>query len=93
MSGWRKRQIMEKKMNDEQPLKIMFAPGAFDDFEGTQEELEELQKEILSMFVGKSKEEILAMSRPLHEIDEEEIPESILKQLAAIQGETNRNLQ
>jgi hypothetical protein len=30
-------------------LKIEFAPGCFDDFEGTQEELDELIKEITRM--------------------------------------------
>jgi hypothetical protein len=31
-------------------LKIEFAPGAFDNFEGTQEELDELMTEIRRMF-------------------------------------------
>jgi hypothetical protein len=36
---------MEKK-----PLKITFAPGCFDSFEGTQEELESFQAELVKMF-------------------------------------------
>ena len=35
---------------DNQKLKITFAPGAFDDFEGTQEELDQLVAEIKQMF-------------------------------------------
>jgi hypothetical protein len=31
-------------------LKINFAPGCFDSFEGTQEELDELMSEIVKMF-------------------------------------------
>ena len=38
-------------MTDEKkPLKIEFAPGCFDNFEGTQEELDELIAEIQRMF-------------------------------------------
>lgn len=38
-------------MTDEhKPLKIEFAPGCFDSFEGTQEELDELIAEIQRMF-------------------------------------------
>jgi hypothetical protein len=33
------------------PLQVEFAPGAFDDFEGTQQELDELMKEITDMFL------------------------------------------
>ena len=33
-------------MIDKKPIKVTFAPGAFDEFDGTQEELDELIKEI-----------------------------------------------
>lgn len=36
--------------DDDTPMKIVFAPGCFDNFEGTQEELDALQEEILAMF-------------------------------------------
>jgi len=45
--------------------KIEFAPGCFDNFEGTQEDLDELIKEITGMFEGKTKEEIQSMSKPI----------------------------
>ena len=35
---------------ENKPLKIEFAPGCFDNFEGTQEELDELIAEIQRMF-------------------------------------------
>ena len=46
-------------------LKVVFAPGAFDSFEGTQEELNEMIAEVQAMFEGKTKEEIQSMSRPI----------------------------
>jgi hypothetical protein len=40
-------------MTDEnKPLKIEFAPGCFDNFEGTQEELDEMIAEINRMFLS-----------------------------------------
>jgi HPt (histidine-containing phosphotransfer) domain-containing protein len=53
-------------------LKIQFAPGCFDDFEGSQEELDLLVKEIQEMFASKSREEIEAMS---HQLTDEEFDE------------------
>jgi hypothetical protein len=34
---------------DKKPMKIQFAPGCFDSFTGTQEELDELMAEIMRM--------------------------------------------
>jgi len=42
----------------DQPLKVQFAPGCFDDFEGTQEELDLLMAEIHSMFEGMTADEL-----------------------------------
>jgi hypothetical protein len=64
-------------------LKVVFAPGSFDHFEGTQEELDALQKEIMEMFEGKTREEIEAMATPLDELDFEDLPEGIQRQLMA----------
>ena len=50
-------------------LKIVFAPGCFDDFEGTQEELDELIAEIKNMAERGTLEEQFA---PLSEEEEEE---------------------
>lgn len=47
-------------------LKVVFAPGAFDTFDGTQEELDKMIAEVQSMFEGKTREEIEAMSRPVN---------------------------
>jgi len=47
---------------ESKPVKVIFEPGCFDDFEGTQEELDELVAEIHTMFEGKTREEIEAES-------------------------------
>ena len=70
-------------MSNDKPLKVEFAPGAFDHFDGTQEELDELMSEITAMFEGKTREEIEAQSKPLSEMDFDELPESVKQQLLA----------
>lgn len=69
------------KMTEEKKMKIEFAPGCFDNFEGTQEELDELVKEIQSMFEGKSREEIESQSRELTEEDWDDLPEEAKEQI------------
>jgi hypothetical protein len=54
---------------NEKTLKVEFAPGCFDQFEGTQEELDALMKEITDMFNNMSPEELKAQSREI-DIDE-----------------------
>lgn len=55
-----------------QVLKIEFAPGCFDSFEGTQEELDSLVAEITEMFKSGQAQEL---ARPLNieELDPEEL--------------------
>lgn len=71
-------------MTEEKKMKIEFAPGCFDNFEGTQEELDELLGEIQKMFEGKSREEIEAMSRPLSEDDFDDLPDEVKEHLLNI---------
>lgn len=52
-------------MTEEKKLKIEFAPGCFDDFEGTQEELDEMIRAITDIFENNSREELEAMSTPV----------------------------
>ena len=79
-------------MTDEKKMKVEFAPGAFDSFEGTQEELDELMAEIHRMIESG---EIFEKSRRLdidELIDEDpEIAEKILRSLN--DDDTKRNLQ
>ena len=74
-------------MTEKKELKVEFAPGAFDHFEGTQEELDELVAEVQKLFLNKSPEEIEAMSRPLTEEEFDELPEDVKQQLSSITGE------
>jgi hypothetical protein len=55
-------------------LKIVFDPAVFEQFDGSQEELNALVDEITSMFEGKTPEEIKAMSKPVDwdELDQDE---------------------
>jgi hypothetical protein len=51
--------------DSKKPIEIEFAPGCFDMFEGTQEELDALQKEILDMFANMTPEELAEKSIPV----------------------------
>lgn len=55
--------------NKNNPLQVVFAPGCFDNFDGTQEELDELVAEIQNMFANKTREELEAESCELSDED------------------------
>lgn len=59
-------------MTNEKNPEVVFAPGCFDSFDGTQEELDELMVEIQRMFqTGEYKEHMI----PLDELSDDEIQE------------------
>ncbi len=60
-------------------LKIEFAPGAFDNFDGTQEELDGLIAEIQRMITDGS---ILENSREITDEDFDDLPPEVQEQLA-----------
>lgn len=61
-------------MTDEKkPLEVVFAPGCFDEFEGTQEELDEMIAEITEMFRNGMPEGAVVI--PLEDLTEEEAEE------------------
>jgi LmbE family N-acetylglucosaminyl deacetylase len=64
-------------MTDEKkPIKIEFAPGCFDNFDGTQEELDELMKTIQDMFdSGEAEMKAIPLEDMLEEMSEEEMIE------------------
>jgi DNA polymerase III epsilon subunit-like protein len=64
-------------MTDEKkPMKIEFAPGCFDNFDGTQEELDELMKTIQDMFdSGEAQLKAIPVEDILDEFTEEELLE------------------
>ena len=80
--------------DSKKPIEIEFAPGCFDQFEGTQEELDALQKEILDMFANMTPEELAQRSKPvdLDEMLEGATEDEINHVLAAISEENKRNL-
>lgn len=75
------------------PIKIEFAPGCFDQFDGTQEELDALQKEIMDMLTNMTPEELAESSRSI-DFDEEELSDEDLAAFRhALTNTSTRNLQ
>lgn len=70
--------------NQDKPLKIEFAPGCFDQFEGTQEELDEMIAEIQRMAESG---ELFENSVQLSEEDFDELPDEVKAQLMDIGDE------
>ena len=87
-------------MTDEKKITIEVAPGAFDHFDGTQEELDALQKELMDMFTNLTPEEIEARSTPV-DVDyiedlmteDPEAAEQLIQALAGGTDGAGRNLQ
>lgn len=87
-------------MTEEKKITIEFAPGAFDQFEGTQEELDALQKEVMEMFANLTPEELKARSVAvdvdyIEELmgDDPEAAEQLIRALASDSTGPDRNLQ
>jgi hypothetical protein len=79
---------------EKKELKVVFAPGAFDDFDGTQEELDALQKELVEMFSNLTPEELAEQSQAVdfEELMEED-PALAEKLLSSFDKEPTRKLQ
>lgn len=81
-------------MTEKKPLKIEFAPGCFDNFEGTQEELDEMIKEVTDFFNNNSMDDIKALSVPIDDLNIDSLtPEEqkeLLDFLGSIDGEEPR---
>lgn len=87
-------------MTDEKKITIEFAPGAFDSFDGTQEELDAFQKEVLEMFANLTPEEIQARSTAVDVdyiedlmTDDPEAAEQLMRALASGTDGADRKLQ
>ena len=76
--------------DSKKPMQVEFAPGAFDQFDGTQEELDAMMAEIMDMFANMSPEELEAASRP---IDLDNVSEEEAAILEAALNNEPRNLQ
>jgi len=62
----------------EKKMKIVFAPGCFDNFDGTQEEMSELLAEINRMV---DSGEILENATPVDELDLDDLPDDVVEWL------------
>lgn len=67
-----KKDFKELSPDELKDLKIEFAPGCFDSFEGTQEELDELIAQIKEMFASGEAQQI-ARPLDLDELDEHDL--------------------
>lgn len=76
--------------DSKKPLEVVFAPGAFDTFDGTQEELDALMAEIQETFANMTPEELEAQSRP---VDEDELAETLQEIMQQMIGADKRTLQ
>ncbi len=81
-------------------IQVEFAPGAFDQFEGTQEELDALQKEIMDMLALMTPEELAARSQTVDEEyieqlmdDDPEYAQVLIRALMGGDQGPERNLQ
>jgi hypothetical protein len=63
-------------MTDKKTPEIIFAPGCFDQFDGTQEELDELMAKIQEMFAsGEAQAVAVPLSELMEDLTEEELKE------------------
>jgi hypothetical protein len=74
------------------PVRIEFAPGAFDHFDGTQDELDQLVEHIQNMFANKTAEELKEMSQPLTQESFDDLPDAV-KQSLLDDEDNERTLQ
>ena len=80
----------DKDNDNEQPKvwKIQFAPGCFDDFEGTQEELDELVAQLTEMAESG---ELFENATPISLDDIEEVDEEVLDILPMLTAGNTRH--
>ena len=67
--------------DDDKKLKVVFAPGCFDDFDGTQEELDELIQTIMGMAESG---ELLENSTILDPEDLEDLEDEVQDQISDV---------
>lgn len=78
--------------------KVEFAPGCFDDFDGTQEELNALMKEIENKFIGIEEDELNLESVPIEDVWDQLEPDTqdkvieMLKEIALQKQGQHRKL-
>jgi DNA anti-recombination protein RmuC len=68
-------------MDSNKPIEVVFAPGCFDHFEGTQAELDQMIAEITEMVLNGTAQ---AESRLITAEDFDQLPEEVQLQLARV---------
>lgn len=69
-------------MTDKKKMEIVFAPGCFDNFDGTQEELDELMAKIQDMFdSGEAQVMAIPLDEMFDDLTEEEL-QALLKEVS-----------
>lgn len=76
--------------DSKKPLEVKFAPGCFDHFDGTQEELDALMTEIKEAFANMTPEELAEQSQP---VDEDELEVALQEVMQQMIGSNKRTLQ
>lgn len=77
-------------MTDKKEMKIEFAPGAFDNFEGTQEELDELVAQITAMAESG---ELFENGQELGDEEWDELPDHVKESIIrAVEGEDDTDI-
>lgn len=76
--------------DSKKPLEVKFAPGCFDTFDGTQEELDALMAEIQETFANMTPEELAEQSQP---VDEDELEAALQEVMQQMIGSDKRTLQ
>ena len=76
-------------MTQDKELKLVFAPGCFDNFEGTQEELDEMVAQIQAAFESG---ELFESAREVDMVELEEEYPDVLEALAAADSNKPRNV-
>jgi hypothetical protein len=79
------KQFKDLTPEESKELKIEFAPGCFDGFDGTQEELDELINQIKEMFASGEAVEKASML-DIDDLDEDDI--EVLERIASAEGRT-----
>jgi hypothetical protein len=78
-------------MNTEKKMKIVFAPGSLDNFDGTQEELDELIAQIQELADSGELEEI-AQPVNMDDLDDPELAEALEDVIKSLTQSENRTL-
>lgn len=75
-------------MSDKKITEVIFSPGCFDDFEGTQEELDQLINDIKQMV---DSGELFEQAQLLEDVDFELLPEEVKAKILAEADAMPRN--